>query len=229
MAEQRRPTARIGRRSKDPRIDSVPPTREPEAVSLPPSERSAIGRLRKPDGAVQVQEQPEPIIVQKGGSVRVRELEGELANERAERAAEADLLGQILARATQAEARVKLLEQTLARVNEERAMAEAQLQTLRGEIDRLLADRKSSYEEQSAALADSRATDSKPHLRAMRTLAQELLQTLDALLGGHPSRPPSSSHSRPPSAGQHPRAGSKPPSSLRSQSPFKSTPVRPQR
>ncbi len=129
---------------------------------------------------------------------RVSDLESELQHERAERAAEADLLGQILARATQAEARVKILEQTLARVNEERAMAEAQLQAVRAEIDGLLADRKATYTAQTSSLSEPpRASDSRPQLRAMRSLAHELLSTLDTILTAGASKPPPSSSRSP--------------------------------
>lgn len=143
---------------------------------------------------------------------RIADLENELAHERAERAAEADLLGQILARATQAEARVKILEQTLARVNEERTLAEAQLQAVRAEIDSLLADKKATYKEQTSSL-ESRATDSKPQLRAMRALAHELLQKLDTVLAvAGASRPPPS---HPPSS----RPGSERPASSQGKRP----------
>jgi hypothetical protein len=196
MSDQRRPTARFGRRTNDPRVDeSVPPTREPERVDRPASDRPTA-RGRKTDAELHAVAASPPSIRSKDPVGRITDLESELAHERAERAAEADLLGQILARATQAEARVKILEQTLARVNEERAMAEAQLQAVRAEIDGLLADKKATYTAQTSSLAEpSRGPDSRPQLRAMRSLAQELLQSLDSILGSGVSRPPPSSGS----------------------------------
>lgn len=195
MSDQRRPTARFGRRTKDPRSDdSSPPPREPEHVDRPRSDPPRRAG-RKTDAELHAVAAPPPSIRTKDPAGRITDLESELAHERAERAAEADLLGQILARATQAEARVKILEQTLARVNEERALAEAQLQAVRAEIDGLLADKKATYTAATASLSETgRAGDSRPQLRAMRSLAQELLQSLDTILGSAgASRPPPSS------------------------------------
>jgi hypothetical protein len=200
MSDQRRPTARFGRRAnKDPRVDdSVPPTREPEKIDRRSDRPSPRTRRTAPDLPVVA---VPASIRNKDPLGRIADLESELARERAERAAEADLLGQILARATQAEARVKILEQTLARVNEERTLAEAQLQAVRAEIDALLADRKAAYTAQTSSLEPTRGSDSRPQLRAMRALANELLQSLDTVLAASATRPPPSKPpSKPPSS-----------------------------
>ncbi len=217
MTDQRRPTARFGRRNRDPRVDdSVPPTREAEKIERLPTPRHR--RPTAPDLPIVA-----PLAVRSKDPVgRIADLENDLARERAERAAEADLLGQILARATQAEARVKILEQTLARVNEERALAEAQLQAVRAEIDQLLADRKATYTAQTSSLETPRASDSRPQLRAMRALAHELLQSLDSVLGPSVSRPPPSRP--PPSSSRGPGPGSDRPGSS---SPAKRATLRP--
>lgn len=212
MSDQRRPTQRFGRRTKDPRVDdSAPPPRD-EHVDRPRSDPplpTARRAGKKTDAELHAVAAPPPSIRQKDPAGRIADLESELAHERAERAAEADLLGQILARATQAEARVKLLEQTLARVNEERALAEAQLQAVRAEIDGLLADKKAVYTAQKDSLADGRG-DSRPQLRAMRSLAQELLQSLDSILGGGVSRPPPSSSGSSPTSDRPSSQGKRP-------------------
>lgn len=183
MSEPRRPTTKLGRR-RDPRAESVPPGR----------------RLTQPElGAVVVGKMKDP-------TARVAQLEQELARERAERTAEADLMGQILARATQAEARVRLLEEALARANEERAIAEAQLQSTRAELEQLLADAKATFDAGASllpAVAGERRSDSRPALQAARSLAAELLQSIDAALGR--DREPTSQRARVPTL--RPKAG----------------------
>lgn len=185
MSESRRPTTKVGRR-RDPRLDSLPPDR--------PEERVVLRRASHPD-------LPAARVIGKvrDPAARIAELEDALAQERAERAAEADLLGQILARATQAEGRVSLLEQSLARANEERAIAEGQLQSARAELERLLADAKASFDTQSlvTAVASERRFDSRPQLQAVRALAADLLQSVDALMRTSPSQRPRAPTVRP--------------------------------
>lgn len=184
MSEPRRPTTKLGRK-RDPRLDSIPPSRGEERAFRRTSDIPAAA----PTGAV-VGKMRDP-------SARIAQLEQDLARERAERTAEADLLGQILARATQAEARVSLLEQSLARANEERAIAEGQLQAARAELERLLADAKATFDATNSLLPSpvgERRRDSRPVLQAARTLALELLQSIEAALE---REPPSSSRSTP--------------------------------
>jgi chromosome segregation ATPase len=159
-------------------MDSVPPERSEERAfqrrgsqSDIPAVGAVVGKIKDP-------------------TVRLAQLERELATERAERTAEADLMGQILARATQAEARVSLLEQSLARANEERAIAEGQLQSARAELDRFLADTKASFDANNSLLpspVSDRRFQSRPQLHAARALAAELLHSIDAALGNEPA------------------------------------------
>lgn len=196
MSESRHPTTKLGRR-RDPRLDTLPPDRPEERVVLRRTSRSGlpaarvIGKVTDPAARV-IGKVTDP-------SARLAELERELAQERAERTAEADLLGQILARATQAEGRVALLEQSLARANEERAVAEGQLQSARTELERLLADAKASFDTNNlvTAVASERRFESRPQLQAVRALAADLLQSVDALMRASPSQRPRAPTVRP--------------------------------
>jgi hypothetical protein len=188
MSDPRKPTTKLGRQRRDPRTESVPPSRQTEEILLRARRKSDSGLPAVlPERGLRGAAPPARVETRRGPS-----LEEELDRERAERAAEADLMGQILARATQAEARVRVLEQSLARVNEERVLAESQLAAVRAELEEVLRANKASYDAQSHALGerapDSRA-DHRAELRAARSLAAELLASLDAVLAGKtPSR-----------------------------------------
>ena len=193
-------------RKRDPRMDTDPPSgNAPDSASA--RQRKAT---QKELHAIVA---PAVAIRAKDPHARIAEIEAELTKERAERTAEADLMGQILARATQAEARVKILEQTLARVNEERTLAESQLQTVRAELEGLLADRTDVYTQTRTSL-DSKP-DTRPQMRAMRSLVLELLQVLDGVLtqgnSDHPALP--SVRAKPsdrPRASDRPRGSDRP-------------------
>lgn len=185
MSESRHPTTKLGRR-RDPRLDTLPPDGPVERVVLRRTSRSGLPAARV------IGKVTDP-------ADRLAQIEAELAQERAERTAEADLLGQILARATQAEGRVALLEQSLARANEERAIAEGQLQSARTELERLLADAKASFDTHNlvTAVASERRFESRPQLQAVRALAADLLQSVDALMRASPSQRPRAPTVRP--------------------------------
>jgi len=112
MSEQRRPTARLGRARRDPRVDSVPPS----------------GRARGGDS-----KRPEPLTADGAPAADVDELLGRLLARATQAEVHAQHLEQSLARLNEEravlEARVNELTRLLDDADTQRASLEAQLRT----------------------------------------------------------------------------------------------------
>jgi hypothetical protein len=177
----RRPTQKLTRTRRDPRIDSVPPPREERLTTSSPVPKGAVRTTLQGRGTMP----PSRSLTPKAPSVRARAetVEEQLARERAERAADADHMGQLIARAIKAETRAKQLEDMVARLNDERAKLEAEFQSAKRAFAEQLAEQRERFAAEpktgrNKALAKAESSSS---LSNVRTVATELVRLLDRL------------------------------------------------
>lgn len=196
----RRPTQKLTRTRRDPRIDSVPPPKEERLHTSAPVPKGAARTTLTGRGTMP----PSRSLTPKAPSVRARAetVEEQLARERAERASDADHMGQLIARAIKAESRAKQLEDMVARLNDERARLEAEFQSAKRAFAEQLAEQRSALENFTPEAKTNRSKTlgkiETASITNARTVANELVRLLDRLSETPPSsRAPTSRRDTP--------------------------------
>ena len=229
----RRPTQKLTRTRRDPRIDSVPPPKEERLAVSSPAPKGSTRTTLTGRGTLP----PSRSMTPKAHSLRAGSdtAEEQLARERAERASEADHMGQLIARVTKAEARARQLEDMVARLNDERAKLEAEFQSAKRAFAEQLAEQRATFEsfapEPKTARSKTIGKMETASISNVRTVATELVRLLDRLSDAPaPSKAPLARKDTPisgtlPPPRTNPPGRSNPPSS-RTTPPGRSSPPR---
>jgi len=202
----RRPTQKLPRTRRDPRIDSVPPPKEERLHTSAPVPRGAARTTLTGRGTMP----PSRSLTPKAQSVRARAetVEEQLARERAERASDADHMGQLIARAIKAEARARQLEDMVGRLNDERARLEAEFQSAKRAFAEQLSEQRAALEsftpEPKTGRTKTLGKIEPPSISNARTVATELVRLLERLSDTPPSSRTPSSRRDTPAAGTLP-------------------------